>query len=60
MPRALVGYVSSFFLQGTKLLLTQGDKKETFCILRILNNWNYFCNTSGTSCYWRQNTELDR
>lgn len=20
----------------------------------------YFCNTSGTSCYWRQNTELDR
>lgn len=28
MPRALVGYVSSFFLQGTKLLLTQGDKKK--------------------------------
>lgn len=39
MPRALVGYVSSFFLQGTKLLLTQGDKKETFFMLRILNNW---------------------
>lgn len=39
MPRALVGYVSLFFLQGTKLLFTQGNKKETFCILRILNNW---------------------
>lgn len=39
MPRALVGYVSSFFLQGIKLLLTQEGKKETFCILRILNNW---------------------
>lgn len=39
MPRALMGYVSSFFLQGAKLLLNQGDKKETFCILRILNNW---------------------